>query len=148
LTHLVHFFSSGSFKPAHRVRNLFRTRRFYDRGRARIARAGWCCFGTVCCVWCSGEFPCDILCLQSVTILSQRVKQSRSTGKCGGITFLGYHSLTRWIGASALLTILSFLLNALSQAWRESMACDQPNPYQTSYSRCCSPGTHWRGGST
>ena len=56
LTRLVHFFPSCSFESAHRARNLFRTRRFHDRGRARIARAGWCRFSALCRVWCSGEF--------------------------------------------------------------------------------------------
>ena len=35
----------------------------------------------------------------------KRVKQSPSTAKCGDTMFLDYHSLTRWIGASASPTI-------------------------------------------
>jgi len=42
-----------------------------------------------------------------------RVKQSLSTGKCGGITSLGYRSSTRWIGASAFSTITRVLLTVL-----------------------------------
>ncbi len=49
-----------------------------------------------------------------MTRVSQRVKQSLSTGKCGGITSLGYHSLTRWTGASASLTYVRIFLTVLS----------------------------------
>jgi hypothetical protein len=95
------FFSSCPLSPLILVRHLFRPCRFHDRSRAGVTRTGWCGFGAVCGIWRSGEFPCDGLCFHPVTSVSQRVKQSLSTGKCGGIISLGYHSLTRWIGASA-----------------------------------------------
>jgi len=85
------FRASCSLSTLTTARNLFRSRRFHDRGRARVACAGWCGFGAVCGIWGSGEFPCDGLYLHLVTKVSQRVKQSLSIGKCGGIMSLGYH---------------------------------------------------------
>jgi hypothetical protein len=95
------FCSSCSLRPLIMARHFFRSCRFHDRSRARVTRTGWCGFGAVCSIWRSGEFPCDGLCFHPVTRVSHRVKQSLLTGKCGGIMSLGYHSLTRWTGASA-----------------------------------------------
>lgn len=37
--------------------------------------------------------------------------------------------------------------NAVFQTWREPVARNQPDPYQASYTRCCSSCAHWRRGS-
>jgi hypothetical protein len=46
------------------------------------------------------KFPSDGLYFHLVTRVPRRVKQSLSTGKCGDIMSLSYHSLTRWTGVS------------------------------------------------
>jgi len=47
-----------SLRPAYRGPILTRSRRFHDRGRARVTRPRWRSSGVVCCVWRPGEFCC------------------------------------------------------------------------------------------
>jgi elongation factor G len=49
--------------------DMSRSRRFYDRGRARVACPRWRGFGVMCGIWCPGGFSFDSIHLRAETKL-------------------------------------------------------------------------------
>ena len=100
------------------IDEIFRSRRFHHRGRARLACPRRCGISSLCCFRCpSMPHPLSSCALPSRRC--NRVKQSLSTGRCADTTCLESLSSIRWTGLFKFSSIGVPL--TISQTWCQSL---------------------------